>query len=80
MQGEHTSSKVIIEATKAICEKLNLRIVAEGVETQPQLDYITQCGFDYCQGYFFSKPMPVHELERKYFHKKTANITIPLLA
>ncbi|WP_283597549.1 putative bifunctional diguanylate cyclase/phosphodiesterase [Photobacterium phosphoreum] len=80
VQGEHTSSKVIIEATKAICEKLNLRIVAEGVETQPQLDYITQCGFDYCQGYFFSKPMPVHELERKYFHKKTANITIPLLA
>ncbi|MEC6814161.1 bifunctional diguanylate cyclase/phosphodiesterase [Photobacterium toruni] len=68
VQGEHASSKVIIEATKAICEKLNLKIVAEGVETQTQLDYINQCGFDYCQGYFFSKPMPVHELEKKYFH------------
>ncbi|SJZ52356.1 putative bifunctional diguanylate cyclase/phosphodiesterase [Photobacterium toruni] len=68
VQGEHASSKVIIEATKAICEKLNLKIVAEGVETQTQLDYINQCGFDYCQGYFFSKPMPVHELEKKYFY------------
>lgn len=72
VQGEHTSSKVIIEATKAICEKLNLKIVAEGVETQAQLDYINQCGFDYCQGYFFSKPMPVHELEQKYFHCELA--------
>ncbi|SMY15137.1 putative bifunctional diguanylate cyclase/phosphodiesterase [Photobacterium aquimaris] len=74
VQGEHTSSKVIIEATKAICEKLNLKIVAEGVETRAQLDYINQCGFDYCQGYFFSKPMPVDELEQKYFHPKLINI------
>jgi diguanylate cyclase (GGDEF)-like protein len=73
VQGKHTSNKVIIEATKAICEKLNLKVVAEGVETQVQLDYINQCGFDYCQGYFFSKPMPVHELEKKYFHTTLIN-------
>ncbi|WP_330217487.1 bifunctional diguanylate cyclase/phosphodiesterase [Photobacterium kishitanii] len=80
VQGEHTSSKVIIEATKAICEKLNLKIVAEGVETQAQLDYINQCGFDYCQGYFFSKPMPVHEIEQKYFHIQLADMPIKLSA
>lgn len=68
IQGEHSSNKVIIEATKAICDKLNLKIVAEGVETQAQLNYINQCGFDYCQGYFFSRPLPVYELEEKYFH------------
>lgn len=80
VQGEHTSSKVIIEATKAICEKLNLKIVAEGVETQAQLDYINQCSFDYCQGYFFGKPMPVHEIEQKYFHPQLADIPVELSA
>ncbi len=80
VRGEHTSSKVIIEATKAICDKLNLKIVAEGVEKQAQLDYIIQCGFDYCQGYFFSKPMPVHELEQKYFHTKVTEKTALLSA
>ncbi|MEA5074035.1 MAG: EAL domain-containing protein [Eubacterium aggregans] len=32
-------------------------MVAEGVETQEQLDYISQCGCDLIQGYFFSKPL-----------------------
>ncbi|PST97182.1 GGDEF-domain containing protein [Photobacterium iliopiscarium] len=79
VQGEHTSSKVIIEATKAICDKLNLKIVAEGVETQTQLDYINQCGFDYCQGYFFSRPMPVNELEKKYFQAPVMRKLVQLL-
>ncbi|MEC6795731.1 bifunctional diguanylate cyclase/phosphodiesterase [Photobacterium sp. S4TG1] len=79
VQGQHSSNKVIIEATKAICDKLNLKIVAEGVETQPQLDYITQCGFDYCQGYFFSRPLPVYELEEKYFSEPITNKSAQLL-
>lgn len=36
---------------------LDRHVVAEGVETQEQLDYISQCGCDLIQGYFFSKPL-----------------------
>ncbi|MBW2690004.1 MAG: EAL domain-containing protein, partial [Deltaproteobacteria bacterium] len=37
-------------------------IVAEGVETQEDLDLVTSLGCDQVQGYFIAKPMPVEEL------------------
>ncbi len=37
---------------------LDLRVVAEGVETGSQLDFLQQQQCDMAQGYFFAKPMP----------------------
>ncbi|MGF1690665.1 putative bifunctional diguanylate cyclase/phosphodiesterase [Photobacterium kagoshimensis] len=68
VQGEHKGSQAIIEATQAICEKLDLKVVAEGVETISQLEYLQNCNFDYCQGYYLGKPMPPHELEARDFN------------
>ena len=41
---------------------LGQKIVAEGVETQEQLDYLTHRGCDVIQGYFFSPPLPVQKM------------------
>ncbi|MGR5062643.1 putative bifunctional diguanylate cyclase/phosphodiesterase [Photobacterium sp. DNB22_13_2] len=67
VQGEHKGSQAIIEATQAICEKLALKVVAEGVETETQLRYLQQCGFDFCQGYYLGRPLPAHEHEERNF-------------
>ena len=67
VQGEHKGSQAIIEATQAICEKLDLKVVAEGVETISQLNYLQQCNFDYCQGYYLGKPMASGDLEERNF-------------
>ncbi|WP_052260957.1 putative bifunctional diguanylate cyclase/phosphodiesterase [Photobacterium gaetbulicola] len=67
VQGEHKGSQAIIEATQAICEKLALKVVAEGVETEAQLRYLQQCRFDFCQGYYLGRPMPAHEHEERNF-------------
>ncbi|MCW8327376.1 EAL domain-containing protein [Photobacterium sp. SDRW27] len=67
VQGEHKGSQAIIEATQAICEKLDLKVVAEGVETINQLQYLQNCNFDFCQGYYLGKPMPSYELEERNF-------------
>ncbi|MCQ1057691.1 putative bifunctional diguanylate cyclase/phosphodiesterase [Photobacterium sp. DNB23_23_1] len=67
VQGEHKGSQAIIEATQAICEKLALKVVAEGVETKAQLRYLQQCGFDFCQGYYLGRPLPAHEHEERNF-------------
>ncbi|MGF1686440.1 EAL domain-containing protein [Photobacterium japonica] len=67
VQGEHKGSQAIIEATRAICEKLNLKVVAEGVETLAQLQYLQKCRFDYCQGYYLGRPMPAYEHEARHF-------------
>ena len=36
---------------------INVKIVAEGVETKEMTDYLTERGVDYLQGYYFSKPV-----------------------
>ena len=46
-----------------MAHSLNLQVVAEGVETQEQLAYLHQHRCDQVQGYCFSKPLPLPELE-----------------
>ena len=42
-------------------QSLNLRVVAEGVETKEQLEYLRQYDCDLIQGYYFSRPLPPEE-------------------
>lgn len=63
VQGEHKGSQAIIEATRAICEKLELKVVAEGVETLSQLHYLQKCRFDYCQGYYLAARCPLTSMK-----------------
>ena len=43
---------------------LKLRVLAEGVETQEQLDILRDQGCDAIQGYFFSHPLPADRVEQ----------------
>ncbi len=45
----------------------NKKLIAEGVETQTQLNYIMESKADYVQGYFFSKPLSANELEDQLY-------------
>lgn len=44
-----------------MAEKLNLGILAEGVETREQVELLRKIGCDYVQGYYYAKPMPEEE-------------------
>lgn len=64
---EVTSNPQDAAITRTIIElahSLNLRVVAEGVETQAQLAFLRDAGCDQIQGYLFSRPLPVATLER----------------
>lgn len=51
--------KTIIE----LAHNLDLKVIAEGVETKEQLAFLTKNGCDIGQGYYFSKPMPASEIK-----------------
>jgi diguanylate cyclase (GGDEF)-like protein/PAS domain S-box-containing protein len=47
----------ICEMTMLLAQKLGMQVVAEGVETQAQLDFVSRIGCQWIQGYLFSKPL-----------------------
>ncbi|MCG8099502.1 MAG: EAL domain-containing protein, partial [Candidatus Thiodiazotropha taylori] len=60
---ENADDVTITSAIIAMAHQLNLGVVAEGVESQRQLDFLHQQGCEMAQGYFFSKPLPAEEFE-----------------
>lgn len=57
------AARAILEASVELAKKLNMSIVAEGVETQEDWDLIASLGCDQVQGYFIAKPMPIDDLK-----------------
>lgn len=57
------SDMEITAAVIAMAHKLNLRVVAEGIETKEQIDFLRSNRCEYGQGYLIARPMPGNELE-----------------
>ncbi|MDM5334921.1 bifunctional diguanylate cyclase/phosphodiesterase [Ureibacillus composti] len=55
---EQTNSEPIVDLIISMSKHLNLKVVAEGVETMEQLDYLLNSECDTIQGYLISKPIP----------------------
>ncbi len=53
---------VFADTIVTLGDKLNLRVVAEGVETQEQARFLRQLGCEVAQGFFYAKPMPEEAL------------------
>jgi diguanylate cyclase (GGDEF)-like protein len=53
----------IVQAIVSLAHSLRLKVIAEGVETIAQLDFLSSIGCDQYQGFHFSRPLPVPEFE-----------------
>ncbi|MFN3791226.1 EAL domain-containing protein [Massilia sp.] len=60
----------IVTSIIALAHNLKLAVIAEGVETAEQLDYLRSHGCDEMQGYFFSKPLAAEEFEQLLIQRK----------
>ena len=56
-----SNDAAIVRAIIAMCQSLEIQVIAEGVETQPQLEFLKSSGCTSYQGFLFSKPIPIGE-------------------
>ncbi len=59
-QGQ--SSQAIVASIVSLSRTLGIKVVAEGVETLEQHEFLSEIDCDACQGFYFSQPMPSHEI------------------
>ncbi|MGA8055911.1 MAG: EAL domain-containing protein, partial [Burkholderiales bacterium] len=60
--GDNASDAAITQAVIAMAHSMGLTVIAEGVETETQLDFLRERACDGWQGFLFSRPMPASEL------------------
>ncbi len=63
-------ANLIVGDTISLAKKLGMQIVAEGIETREQVDFLANQDCDLIQGFYFAKPLPVNEFEERAYPKE----------
>jgi diguanylate cyclase (GGDEF)-like protein len=70
--GESEQAETLVQVIVQMAKTLGIAVVAEGVETQAQLDYLSNIGCDYIQGFYLAKPMSKSDLIAFLAEQQTA--------
>jgi diguanylate cyclase (GGDEF)-like protein len=68
--SESEDARVVVEAIVRMAKGMGLTAVAEGVETQEELDLLIGLGCEQCQGFFFGRPMPAADFEEYWLRQE----------
>ena len=72
--GFDADNQALCEAMVVLAHKLGLKVIAEGVETVEQRDFLTAVGCDFAQGYLYSQPVPADQFEALVWPRIEASI------
>ena len=62
-QTFNETGKIVIDYMVKLARKLNMKVVAEGVETQEQVEFLREVDCEIAQGYYYAKPMTIDNFE-----------------
>lgn len=61
--------RIVVEHVVSLASDLKMQVICEGVEYEEQISILKQLGCFFIQGYYYSKPLPVEEFEKKVFEE-----------
>lgn len=64
-EDEDNRGEIVVSEAIKLAKNLHMKIVAEGVEIKEQVDFLASEGCDMIQGYYFAKPMPSDDYEKR---------------
>lgn len=67
---EEPSGKIIMESVIQMAHRLKILVLAEGVETDRQANFLIEAGCSMAQGFYYARPMPREQYESKYLQMK----------
>ena len=73
----HKDDAALVTAIVTLAHSLRLKVVAEGIETEEELNFLWRLKCDEGQGYFFAKPQPADRLRQTLLRELPANSVIP---
>lgn len=59
-------SETLVRAINALSHELGMKVVAEGVETEVQRDFVAHIGCEFVQGFFYDRPLPDDEFRARW--------------
>ncbi|MBQ8846332.1 MAG: EAL domain-containing protein, partial [Lachnospiraceae bacterium] len=74
--NNETRGKRIVMHVISMAKDLEMEVLAEGVETQDQKEFLQTARCDMIQGYFYARPMPMKEFELLYKGEKGLKATV----
>ena len=70
---ESDKGRKIIAHTISMTQDIGLDVIAEGVETNEQAQFLSRCGCDTAQGFYYSKPILVEEFDKRLYKEQNRN-------
>ena len=64
---------MVVQSIISLTQSLGLKVIAEGVETEEQKDFLNQYGCQHCQGYLFGRPIPITDFELLLRHRNATH-------
>ncbi|EMR12824.1 PAS/PAC and GAF sensor-containing diguanylate cyclase/phosphodiesterase [Methylophaga lonarensis MPL] len=74
--SEGSDELVLCQAIITMAHTLNIEVIAEGIETEEQMQLLKDAGCDYGQGYFISYPLSAEEMEQRILNENRLEATL----
>ncbi|MCR5586730.1 MAG: GGDEF domain-containing phosphodiesterase [Lachnospiraceae bacterium] len=68
--GENSIRSIMFKYVVAMAREMGLECIAEGVETEKQVEVLKQNSCEIAQGFYYDKPLPVNEYEKRIFEEQ----------